>query len=132
MYNFNQVFLNTIHDGFVIDILLPGYSNDSVMVFKSYINNNEVFQLKVNALFKNDLKKEGFYNYINKKYEYVKLFETKSDYNFEDISWNMENGLLRIFIPKKFQCLDTPVFPENSLTLEQKINGTFKKSGTDS
>lgn len=117
-----DVFKSVSDERLVIDVVAPGFSKDSVTVKTAKVNGGENFKVVVEGTVKARTNKKGekvpalaFDKYLeNFKYSFSDntefanddLFRGKEtpfvskDYDLDDLKWSVDNGVIRISIPK--------------------------------
>lgn len=115
-----MVCINEEDERFVFDVIAPGFSKDSITVKTAQVNGGDTFKLVVEGKYKGHTNKNGdpiprvaFEKYVE-DFKYVfsddadygdePLFRSKTfnslDYDLDKLVWSVNNGVIRISIPK--------------------------------
>ena len=103
----------------IIDIVAPGFNKDSVVVKTSKVNGGEAFKITVEGKYKgrknadgNPIPRVAFEKYVEDfKYTFSDntdfgddLFKshtfTSKDYELDELTWDITDGVIRISVPK--------------------------------
>ena len=115
-----MVCINEEDERFVFDVIAPGFSKDSITVKTAQVNGGDTFKLVVEGKYKGHTNKNGdpiprvaFEKYV----EDFKIVITENsdffdnidnnfidfnvaDYDLDKLVWSVNNGVIRISIPK--------------------------------
>lgn len=115
----NNVYKSITDERLILDVVVPGFNEDSVVVKTARVNGGEAFKVIVEGKYKGRVNKSGdpiprvAFEKNVQDFKYVfsdddsfgdTLFRsstfTSKDYDLDKLAWDVKDGVARISIPK--------------------------------